>query len=516
MASTTLKIIQIGLASLWCLLSAGIVFGFAAFKTILIGEKVYQEYCPTKSLGPCTEQDLKLNFIFTLAAGITNIVALPVGWTLDHYGPRFSGVVGALWLGAGAAMYVWSKQLSSILDPYLIGYSMFAVGGPFVFISSFQLANSFPNRSGSVLSLITGTFDCSSALFLVYRIVYQHWNGDLHLSRFFQIYMLVPLFILVTQLTVMPKDSYKTQAALEKIFVEHLDENGQLLEGESASAFCSDEEERRSLLNEDALRRNEDALRGVGADSNSKQRRKSVLEVYVERRLERKSGGMFGLLHDQPVSQQISNPLFYLMAIFVTVCMLRINYFVATVRSQEEYLLGDPELALKMNHIFDIALPLGGVVAIPLTGFILDNMGTYNILITVFTTSVTVGILGLIPGSFIAQLIGILILVVYRPFYYTVLSDYISKVFGFDTFGTVYGLLVCVSGSFNMVQSVLDKLTHTTFGMNPTPINILLVLATVFSGMALLWEVRQQLKKRVYEVNTRGSMPSSSNSYNST
>lgn len=508
MPSTTIKLIQVGSASALCLVSAGIVFGFAAFKTILIGEKVYQEYCPLETSAPCTEQDLKLNFIFTLAAGITNIVALPVGWILDHYGPRCSGIIGALWIGTGAAMYVWSKDFSKFLDPYLVGYSLFAIGGPFVFISSFQLANGFPNRSGSVLSLLTGTFDCSSALFLVYRIVYQHWNGKLHLARFFQIYMLVPLLILLSQLTVMPKDSYKTQGALEKLSVEHLDENGQLLEGGSASAFCPDEEERRSLLHEDALRRNEEVL-------NHTKRRKSVLELYVERQLEQKSGGMFGLLHEKSVSEQISHPLFYLMAIFVTICMLRINYFVATVRSQEEYLLGDPELALKMNSIFDIALPLGGVVAIPLTGIVLDNMETFHILIGLFISSVTVGVLGLIPRSFNAQLVGILILVVYRPFYYTVLSDYISKIFGFDTFGTVYGLLVCVSGTFNMVQSVLDKLTHTTFNMNPFPINILLVLATILSGTALLLEVRQQLKNRIPKRHNGETSDSPSVTYNS-
>ncbi|CAR25699.1 hypothetical protein ZYGR_0A02650 [Zygosaccharomyces rouxii] len=489
MSSKAVKVVQIGCASVYCLLSAGVIFGFAAFKAVLLAEDVYGEYCPADSARPCTEQDLKLNFIFTLAAGVTNVAALPVGWVLDHYGPRISGIVGSLWITVGAAMYIWAQQFSHILDPYLIGYSMFAIGGPFVFISSFQLANTFPKKSGFILSLITGTFDCSSALFLFYRLGYQHSGKGWHLSQFFGVYMIVPLFILLSQLTVMPNDSYKTQGTIEKISAEHLDENGRLLEGDSISAFCTDDEERRSLVNEEALDRNEELRTRRG-------RRKSVVELHVERKLEQKSGGIFGILHDKSVKEQISNPMFYLMVVFTTICMLRINYYVATIRSQEEYLLKDPELALKLNSIFDVLLPLGGVVAIPLTGAILDHMKTFDILVTLVTSSVVVGVLGLIPRSFTLHLIGILILVVYRPFVYTVISDYTSKVFGFDTFGTVYGLLISISGMFNMVQSILDTLTHKTFNMNPTPLNSILVLITIISGLTLLWDVRRQLRLR--------------------
>lgn len=487
MSTKTSKVVQIGCASIWCFLSAGIIFGFAAFKAVLVAEDVYGEYCPVGSAKPCTEQDLKLNFIFTLAAGVTNIAALPVGWVLDHYGPRISGILGSLWIALGTSMYIWAQQFIHILDPYLIGYSMFAIGGPFVFISSFQLANTFPKKSGFILSLITGTFDCSAALFLFYRLGYQSSHQNWHLPQFFSVYMIVPLFILLSQLTVMPRDSYKTQGNIEKLSVEHLDENSRLLG--NVSEFCVDDNEHRSLLDGQALNRNVES-RTLG---NS---RKSLVELHLERKLEQKSGGMFGILHGKSVREQINNPLFYLMVIFTTICMLRINYYVATIRSQEEYLLKDPKLALKLNSIFDILLPLGGVVAIPLTGAILDHMNTFNVLVTLFTSSVIVGILGLVPKSFTLHLIGILILVVYRPFVYTVISDYTAKVFGFDTFGTVYGLLISISGMFNMMQSILDRLTHTTFRMNPTPLNSILVLITVISGLALISNVRRQLHLR--------------------
>lgn len=485
-----LKIAQILCASIWCLFSAGVVFGFAAFKAVLLREGVYSELCSLEgSAEPCIQQDLKLNLLFTIAAGVTNIIALPVGFILDHYGPRICGIVGALWIAVASFTFVWSKQLEDFCDPYVLGYTGLAIGGPFVFISSFQLANSFPKKSGSILALITGTFDSSSALFLFYRLGYQKNPDHLHLPSFFKWYLVVPIFILVCQLTIMPHDSYKTQADVVKLTTEGLDENGQLLEGDDGSAIIPNAQERESLLSQEATDYNESVENQTG-------RRKSVLENYMEAKLERSTGGAFGILHDVNVKEQLRSPLFYLMVIFATICMLRINYFVATVRSQEEYLLGDSQLASKMNTIFDIALPLGGVVSIPFTGLILDHLDTISTLTLVSVTSIVIGILGLIPHSFSLNLIGILLLVVYRPFYYTVISDYVSKVFGFQTFGTIYGALISISGVCNMLQSVLDNLTHKTFHMNPLPVNSTLVFSTVISSFFLVKSLQLSVRSR--------------------
>lgn len=492
--SKRLKIVQITCASIWCLFSAGIVFGFAALKTILIKEGIYADMCQNdigtlEAKGPCVEQDLKLNFLFTAAAGVTNVIALPVGTILDRYGPRVCGIIGAFWIICGSQMFIWSDSLLKYTDPYLTGYILLAVGGPFVFISCFQLANTFPKRSGSILSLITGTFDSSAALFLFYRIIYEKWDSDLHLSKFFKIYLVVPLFIIFCQLFFMPHESYKTQGNVMKLSVEGLDENGHLLEGDDGSAIIPDQQERQSLLSQETMEQN-------GILTAQRSRQKSVLETYVEAKLEKKTGGIFGILHGYTVREQLKSPLFYLMVIFTTICMLRINYFVATIRSQEEYLLGDFEKAATMNSIFDVALPLGGLVSIPLTGIILDHFKTLDTLAIVMGTSITIGILGLIPHSFVSNLIGIVLLVVYRPFYYTVVSDYVSKVFGFDTFGTIYGTLICISGVLNMFQSVLDAWTHNIFKMNPFPINFVLVLVTIISGSVLLQRAHSEVREK--------------------
>lgn len=67
----------------------------------------------------------------------------------------------------------------------------------------------------------------------------------------------------------------------------------------------------------------------------------------------------------------------------------------------------------------------------------------------------------------------------------TIDSDYATKVFGFGTFGRIYGTLVCVSGLINLAQTGLDSITHDVLQGNPIPVNAALAAAGALSGAVL-------------------------------
>ena len=69
---------------------------------------------------------------------------------------------------------------------------------------------------------------------------------------------------------------------------------------------------------------------------------------------------------------------------------------------------------------------------------------------------------------------------------YSEFSDYATKVFGFATFGRVYGTIICLSGLINFSQYGLDALTHRTFHENPIPINATLAVAGFVVGIVLV------------------------------
>ncbi|MCJ1448794.1 MAG: hypothetical protein MMC23_009313 [Stictis urceolatum] len=199
----------------------------------------------------------------------------------------------------------------------------------------------------------------------------------------------------------------------------------------------------------------------------------------------RRISGIWGALHGLSAIQQIKTPWWILIALFVMVQMTRINYFVATIRAQYDYLFHDYARAVRVNTVFDIALPAGGVLSIPFIGMVLDNLSTPLTLALLVSMATIIGVLGVLPFEPAAYL-NVAMFVLYRPLYYTAVSDYAAKVFGFHTFGKVYGLIICISGLFNFSQSALDALTHKGFGGNPIPANILLLCVAMGIGTVLV------------------------------
>lgn len=446
---------------------------------------MYRKYCTQKEIDKevrvCYEQEIRLNFMFTVAAVSTNVCALPVGTILDRFGPRVSGIIGTIFLAAGCLFFAFAFEMP--FDGYIPGYFFLALGGPFVFISSFQLSNTFPRYSGLILALLTGAFDTSSAIFLVYRLIYQASNGTFWPKKFFLIYLIIPAFILVAQIFLMPQHSYKTVGELVAQAEEQADEEqdgDDEIEDEAALARlkAARRERRESVISE--------ITELLGSKGGQKQVKKEEEKRHIS--------GVWGALHGKTAGEQIRTPWFLLITLFTVVQMTRINYFVATIRPQYEYLLGDYSKAVTINSFFDVALPLGGVISVPFIGLILDNTSTSTVLALLVATATTIGILGVIPQMWAAYT-NVGLFVVYRPFYYTTVSDYSAKVFGFATFGKVYGLIICLAGLFNFSQSGLDALTHKVFDNNPIPVNLILLGVALFIGIPLVWYVYAKAKK---------------------
>ena len=405
--------------------------------------------------------------MFTTAAVATNVCALPVGTVLDRYGPRVSGIIGSILLTIGALLMAFATQLP--FDAYIPGYLFLALGGPFVFISSFQLSNTFPQRSGLILALLTGAFDSSSAIFLFYRLMYSASRGSFTPQKFFLVYLIVPIFIIVVQIFVMPANSYKTVGELITQVEERTEETDP--DSEDMARW---RQHRESVVSETTT------LLG-----------KSATKQQTEEEQKKQISGVWGALHGRSAMQQIMTPWFILVALFTVIQMTRINYFVATVWTQYEYMLHSDDLAELINHVFDVALPVGGVLSIPFIGLVLDNTSTPFTLGLLVFVATAIGVLGVLPFMWAAYG-NIILFVLYRPLYYTAVSDYAAKVFGFQTFGKVYGLIICLAGLLNFSQSGLDAMTHKVFHRDPLSVNILLLLIALAVGVALVGYVYHQ------------------------
>lgn len=89
---------------------------------------------------------------------------------------------------------------------------------------------------------------------------------------------------------------------------------------------------------------------------------------------------------------------------------------------------------------------------------------------------------------------NIALFVLYRPFFYTAISDYTAKVFGYATFGTVYGTLVSIAGVCNILQFAFDSMTQNVFDGDPLPVNLFLLCTALLVGLFLVGYVFAQAR----------------------
>lgn len=297
-------------------------------------------------------------------------------------------------------------------DGYIAGNFLLALGGTFIFVPSFHLSNAFPQVQGLILALITGAFDASAAVSLVFRLLYESTNGAFGLKQFFLVYLAVPAFVFVCELTLMPATSYETRM--------ELDSKAEQAKNPENDVHSSDDE----LEAEREVRR----VRSARHD----QRKRTITEIsdllgtqaerdeHLRREDEKRvTSGAWGALHGLPASKQVRTPWFILITLLTVLQMARMN--IATIWSQYTYMLDSPLNAGRVNEFFDVALPIGGIAAVPFIGFLLDSTSTVGVLGLLVFLNTTIGILGVLPFLWAAYA-NVVLFVLFRPLYYSAMS----------------------------------------------------------------------------------------------
>ena len=117
-----------------------------------------------------------------------------------------------MFLAIGSALMAAAFAVPTF-DGYMVGNVFLALGGSFIYVPSYAIANAFPAYAGTIVALVTGAFDASAAVFLFYRLAYEATGGAISPVVFFAGYMVVPAAILLAQWTLMEGGGYKSSSA---------------------------------------------------------------------------------------------------------------------------------------------------------------------------------------------------------------------------------------------------------------------------------------------------------------
>jgi MFS family permease len=368
---------------------------------------------PSASKIPCAEQDLRLNLFFVLTSNMGNVSTLFAGIALDRFGRRVCYIASSVILAIGCILMGSAFAIRG-LDGYIVGNLFLGLGGTFLFVSSFQLATAFPKYSGTVVALVTGAFDASAAVFLFYRLAYDASNGRISLTKFFFSYLTVPVLIIIAEFTFMPSQAYQSAPELDQKI--ELAKDSSRDEHDSDIDISDDRELRRvrSIRAEQRVTKL-GLIEDLVGNPKERQGRVNILE---KRQV---ISGVWGILHGVPAHKQLLSPWFILLLLLTVMQMLRMNYFIPTIRAQYRYMLNSDNDARAINHFFDVALPTAGIISIPYIGLLLNNLSVTKVLLVLTIYIVIIGILNCLPFLW-AGYVTVVAFVLFRPLYYSAVS----------------------------------------------------------------------------------------------
>ena len=156
--------------------------------------------------------------------------------------------------------------------------------------------------------MLTGAFDSSSVIFLLYRLAYNWSGGSFWPKKFFLAYLVVPAFIFVAQVFLMPSQSYKTVGELVREVEEGDDQSDDSDTDISDSSLLERRREERRIRRESVVTEITELLGIKGGERHIK-----------KEEAKKEISGVWGALHGESAWNQIKTPWFALITLFTVV-----------------------------------------------------------------------------------------------------------------------------------------------------------------------------------------------------
>ncbi|KAJ1308923.1 hypothetical protein OPQ81_004608 [Rhizoctonia solani] len=452
MTSSKLPLLQVLLVLFINLFITGAIFGFAALKPLLIRKGVYSWLCPLNENGiadPCTQQELRLNRMFVISVALTNMASLPAGSVLDWIGPTKTSITGATLFGLGCLVFGSGyTKWPFVLDGYYTGFFLLAIGSPLIFLSSFHVSNAFPARSGLILSLIMAAFNASSTNFVLFDWLDRN-VGNVSIQAWFWCYALIPALFVVLQSLAGPPNAYQKQT---------------ITQGNQLAAAAT------SISTYGA----------TSTDSSSSEEPRPPKDPFI------------GVMSSRSFIEQLFSRHFGLLLFFFSIHTDRINWEIQTIPEQLVFYLGDSGVTSRTTSFFSVLLPIGGIIGVPLFGWLLDHRTTFDASAVILVIGVIYGTLGM-SHTVATQIASILLFVILRPLLYIFVGDYCGKAFGYNTFGRVYGLITTLVGLLSLILGPVDSLVKDQLHGSYDIVNSAWLILGFISSSLLCWSIYREL-----------------------
>ncbi|KAL3895014.1 MAG: hypothetical protein SGCHY_004946 [Lobulomycetales sp.] len=441
--------------------------------------------------------------MFTIASTTANLVIVPAGFLLDHFGHR-------LVYAMGLVLFALATILFSLAHLYLPAFILTAAGGPFLLISvlkvltvsgnndnhdddtriseelAVEVSDSSIHGTGKrssahpwMIAAVNGCMDASSFLLylltLIARAVQANTspsqkddlldnsngltapnkndiidNSNGLVDAVFGVYGAIAVALGCLILCIMPKNSVNQSLNNGERPKETDCSNSSLKNGKGDSADCGSSSSSIHADCKDAAAQNDDASAPYTHSDALKQHRRRCTPV--------------------PAS---------ILLLLASTCLytLLINFWINSFHDQ---VAASGITDAWLSNSFSLALPMLGILSVPVIGPALSHLSPPVTLGILHAMAVALCTLPLIPLNALLYPCGFLVAAI-RPYAYTLLALFVGLAHP-RAFGSVYGACVGLSGIVNLLQYPLiwaAKRAGSFVGVNAGMLGCVLVWGVV-------------------------------------
>ena len=447
----------------------------------------------------CNLKDESLSLVFTIASFMLSVCTLPNGYIFDRYGTWISRTIAILLVTLGALLVSFSSvETSLLLFPAMCGFS---VGGILLLVTNMQLGNLYPRFKSSIITLMNGSLDSSSVVFLLVKLAYD--NGY-SFQSIFLFMAFCTIFLWLRTFVLMPCKHIPFPLP-KKGFHYGISDCCDCINSKKQVANATQEQEVHLAEKED--------LKEMDLDTGSSER----------------------FLRDKITFWAcIKTAKFWMNVFHFGVLQLRNYFFFSSFGSWLQDLLSEQD---KMNSFDEYVKAFGvcqffGIVCAPLNGLLIDGVKYHHRsyrdkssinLLAIAASACTTSCWGLLFSLCVLlpisqlQYVSFVLQVAFRSFLYGGNASFIALVFPIEHFGKIYGMTMTLAGIISLLQFPLYSLVLRSFEGNFMVINIifLVVCALTFVhpfSLYLMSKKVTDIKEKVDEIKKEKSSLTPSNS----
>lgn len=468
---------------------AGAFFGYNSLARLISLHGAFNSSC--ENAVTCETQQIQIFKLYSYGTLCALITPLFSGLAADRFGPRLVVRSATLifFVGVIFLYFAVDRRSDNLYFPAVICIGSAASSN---LIPLFSVANLFPRNKSLAISILSGSFDAGSVVFLIMGILF---DKGIKLQHLLIGYMAGPLVIVVlmaiflwpnkafegvvndndstTSTTAVKSEESSVNVDVDED-VEEDEENKENDEVPHTPLVSVRSASRLSLSPRMKDLTNEQQHPDVKSiESRSQSVTTSVSPIAIESGPTFLQGVDSSRLSSLSLIDQIKQPEYYLYAIYFSTCMIRFNCYLANL---SPILDAKGQVNSQYSIIFSSILPAGALVVF-LAGYVIDTRGPIIAFYVLSSLAVIVTVIELTPVLEV-QPVAFVLFAAFRAFQFAAMSSYLALVFGFKNLGALIGLVTLCGGLVGFSQLFFTMWGDNAGFIQPNSAILILMLCT--------------------------------------